>query len=138
MVKDQIFSAKNEFELYEALRKNVSVDDFIDGQIIVGHIRRASESTFILDEVFIHNQVERVFEFQAKFPDEDYFYVLDSRGDFEEMSFGGTKFTVTLAITEVSSWVLHFSVLETNKEFDEHIERQVKSSFSAVTKKITG
>ncbi|WP_413943783.1 hypothetical protein [Bdellovibrio sp. HCB-162] len=138
MVKDQIFTAKNEFELYEALRKNVSVDDFIDGHIVVGHICKNSENSYRLTEIFVHTDILKNFEFQKKFPEEDCFWVLDARGDFEEMSFGGNIFHVTVVITEVTSWVTEFDVSETNAEFDDFILRQVRGSLASVTKKLAG
>lgn len=138
MVKDQIFVAKDEFELYEALRKSVSVNDFIDGHIVVGHLYKNSENTFILTEIFVHTDIEKNFEFQKKFPEGDCFWVLDARGDFEEMSFGGNIFHVTVVITEVTSWVTEFDVAETNAEFDNFILRQLRGSLASVSKKLAG
>lgn len=137
MFEGQVFNATDEYELFQALKKQISLEQFVPDTCVVAHFNKISDTQFMIDAIFVSAVREEIFEFSGRFSDDDSFCCLDSREDIEKMEFGCRKLLALVCVTEVSCWIEYYDDALGNPRYHQWILESAAKGFQAAVKKIS-
>ncbi|WP_374077281.1 hypothetical protein [Bdellovibrio bacteriovorus] len=138
MTEGQILFAKDEYELYGVLKNQVSIHDFVEGQIICLRFLRSSDESFVLDKTFISNDVDKIWKFQGDLSYQGFYCVLDSLEDIEEVTYGCSDFVAVMKITETHSWTDLFEFNGQDARYEKYLVEQAATSLKDLKKILAG
>lgn len=134
MTEGQIFLAKDEYELYGTLRGQISVHDFVEGQIVCLRFLRSSTGSFVLDKAFESEDIEKIWKFQEELNHQGFYCILNSLEDVEKVTLGCDDFVVVMKVTETYSWIDLFEFTGRDARYEQHVFKQAAQSFEFIKK----
>lgn len=135
MIKGQVIAANTEYEIYAALRRQVSVKDFVEGQLVCCRFLYSSEDEcFVLDRMCISPDLDKIYDFQEELSHEGFYCILDAHGDVEEITYGGREFVTIMRVTDMASWTILFEFNGDDARYEKYLREQAFQSFKSVRK----
>lgn len=122
----QLFTAKDDFELFGLIRSSVQSADFIPEFYQIFHFVKVSDNLYKLDATFKAQDYRDNKGFLSRFPDGDIYCGLDATGSHDDLTFSSRSLFASVVFTDIKSWTTIYEDHLGNPEYDEYMVREAR------------
>ena len=122
----QLFTAKDDFELYGVIRSSVNAQNFISEYYQIFHFIKISDDQYKIDASFKAQDYNDNKGFLSRFPDGDIYCGFDATGTHDDFTFSSKDLFASVVFTDVAAWTAIYEDHLGNPVYDDYMVREAR------------